>query len=432
MVKSMFAAISGLKSHQSKMDVIGNNIANVNTWGYKTRSANFADAMYQNTINGGGGNVTQGGLGGMNTSQLGFGVNVSSISTSFETGSWNPTGDGWNCMINGPSFFIVGPMTGGGINGDNITSSGLSLSRVGLFGLDNNGYVVDDQGNYVYGFSLVDGTGIPEKPAQKDTVSATGLQVTVDDAGDGTYNVTIAGIMVNTASESLEDQIQAWIAGAPKDAKYADYTDYNIGLNNFSDGQPPTVSLTFTAKNGGAVGAGGTGPANSIRTFLTTTAGLDTANIETVTEGSNRQTWPAAEYQEELSPLRLPTDPDTGQRVKLESYTISTDGTLVGVSQDGRVWTVGQIAVASVENPNGLVQGQGYLYGFGNNVGDITINHAGTEAVGTILSGYLEMSNVDLATEMANMITTQRGYQANSKIITVTDEMLEQLVNMKR
>lgn len=430
MVKSMFAAISGLKSHQSKMDVIGNNIANVNTWGYKTRSANFADAMYQNTINGGGGNVTQGGLGGMNTSQLGFGVNVSSISTSFETGSWNPTGDGWNCMINGPSFFIVGPMTSGGINGDNITSSGLSLSRVGLFGLDNNGYVVDDQGNYVYGFSLVDGTGIPEKPAQKDTVSAKGLQVTVADAGDGTYNVTIAGITINTSSESLEEQIQAWIAGAPKEAGYADYTDYNIGLNNFSDGQPPTVSLTFTAKNGGAVGAGGTGPANSIRNFLTN-AGLDPANIETVTEGSNRETWPAAEYQEELSPLRLPVDPDTGQRVKLESYTISTDGTLVGVSQDGRVWTIGQIAVASVENPNGLVQGQGYLYGFGNNVGDITINHAGTEAVGTILSGYLEMSNVDLAEEMSKTIESSRAYAYALKMVQTSDEV-EQTINNLR
>ncbi len=430
MVKSMFAAISGLKSHQSKMDVIGNNIANVNTWGYKTRSANFADAMYQNTINGSGGNITQGGLGGMNTSQLGFGVNVSSISTSFETGSWNPTGDGWNCMINGPSFFIVGPMTSGGINDNNITTSGLSLSRVGLFGLDNNGYVVDDQGNYVYGFALEDGTGIPEKAAQKLTVSAN-FDVTVANNGNGTYTVTIANIGITTSSNTLEGQIQDWIAQAPKQPNFAAYEgDYNISLNNYAEtgGGNGTVNLTFTAKNGGVVG-GATGPDQNISTFIAANGG---SNIETLSDGADRQPGTTAVYQEELSPLRLPTDPDTGQRVKLESYTISTDGTLVGVAEDGRVWTVGKIAVASVENPNGLVQGQGYLYDFGNNVGDVTINQAGSDAVGKILSGYLEMSNVDLATEMANMITTQRGYQANSKIITVTDEMLEQLVNMKR
>lgn len=424
MVKSMFAAISGLKSHQSKMDVIGNNIANVNTWGYKTRSANFADAMYQNTINGSGGNITQGGLGGMNTSQLGFGVNVSSISTSFETGSWNPTGDGWNCMINGPSFFIVGPMTSGGINDNNITTSGLSLSRVGLFGLDNNGYVVDDQGNYVYGFALEDGTGIPEKTAQKHTVSGKGIQVTWNEGHD----IQIAGVTVNTTAATLADAIQAWIAGAADQQAGAGLEDYNISLDTYYDNDAGniTVDLTFTAKNAGAVGDGG--PASDIDAILA--APLDGWTVEVT--GSNRQAYPAAVYQEELSPLRLPTDPDTGQRVKLESYTISTDGTLVGVAEDGRVWTVGKIAVASVENPNGLVQGQGYLYDFGNNVGSITISQAGSDAVGKILSGYLEMSNVDLATEMANMITTQRGYQANSKIITVTDEMLEQLVNMKR
>ncbi len=324
---------------------------------------------------------------------------------------------------------MVGPMTSGGINDNNITTSGLSLSRVGLFGLDNNGYVVDDQGNF-YGFALEDGTGIPEKAAQKLTVSAN-FDVTVANNGNGTYTVTIANIGITTSSNTLEGQIQDWIAQAPKQPNFAAYEgDYNISLNNYAEtgGGNGTVNLTFTAKNGGVVG-GATGPDQNISTFIAANGG---SNIETLSDGADRQPGTTAVYQEELSPLRLPTDPDTGQRVKLESYTISTDGTLVGVAEDGRVWTVGKIAVASVENPNGLVQGQGYLYDFGNNVGDVTINQAGSDAVGKILSGYLEMSNVDLATEMANMITTQRGYQANSKIITVTDEMLEQLVNMKR
>ena len=305
MVKSMYAAIAGLKTHQSKMDVISNNIANVNTWGYKTRSANFADAMYQNSIQGGGGNNTNGNSGGMNTSQIGFGVNMASISTDYTTGSWSPTGNGLHCMINGPAFFIVGAFHDQAIATDELKNSGVYLSRVGIFSVDDNGYLVDDQGNYIYGFRCDDTTAI-------DPTFATDLQPIriPDDGGD------------------IDD--------------------------------------------------------------------ADTA------------------------------------RMVIQSYTIGTDGTVVGINREGTPYTLGKIAVATVENVNGLEQDQGYLYGFGGNCGDVTAMEAGSDAVGKILSGYLEMANVDLATEIASMITTQRGYQANSKIITVTDEMLEQLVNMKR
>jgi len=116
----------------------------------------------------------------------------------------------------------------------------------------------------------------------------------------------------------------------------------------------------------------------------------------------------------------------------MQSYTIGTDGTIVGIDETGIPHTLGKIAVANVQNPNGLEQEQGYLYTIGANAGTVNAMEAGSDAVGKILSGYLEMANVDLANEIASMITTQRGYQANSKIITVTDEMLEQLVNMKR
>ena len=114
------------------------------------------------------------------------------------------------------------------------------------------------------------------------------------------------------------------------------------------------------------------------------------------------------------------------------SYTIGTDGTIVGITKDSKPYTLGKIAVANVQNPNGLEQDQGYLYTVGPNAGTVEHEEAGSDAVGKILSGYLEMANVDLANEIATMITTQRGYQANTKMITVTDEMLAELVNMKR
>ena len=159
----MIAGVAGLKAHQSKMDVIGNNIANVNTWGFKGYAYNFKDSMYTNTFNSSGGDVTAGAYGGRNASQVGYGSQVSSISNVFETGAPAPSSRPMDCMIDGTGFFLVGPMVNGSFT--DIKSSGLSLSRVGIFSVDENGYLVDDQRSYVYGYALVDGTGIPETPA---------------------------------------------------------------------------------------------------------------------------------------------------------------------------------------------------------------------------------------------------------------------------
>ena len=299
----MNAAIAGLKSHQTKMDVLSNNIANVNTWGFKSRTTNFQDALYSNSISGSAGKMENGKLGGINTSQIGYGNTVSSISTNFSTGSRQYTGNPLDCMIDGTAFFIVGPFRGQNGNATavevgKIGESGLFLSRVGIFQPDSNGYLVDNTGNYVYGFA-------------------------VDDTG-------------------------------------------------------------------------------------------------------------AIKKNDELVPIRIPDDPNAaGTRLSIQTWTIGTDGTVVGVDDKNVPHTIAKIAVASVENPSGLEQNNGYLYKIGANAGTVKGMET-TSATGTIQSNFLEMSNVDLASDIATMITTQRGYQANTKIITVTDEMLEQLVNMKR
>ena len=301
MVKSMNAAIAGLKSHQTKMDVLSNNIANVNTWGFKSRTTNFQDALYSNSISGSAGKMENGKLGGINTSQIGYGNTVSSISTNYSTGSGQYTGNPLDCMIDGTAFFVVGPYrdtTNAAIKNEEIGKNGLFLSRVGIFQPDSNGYLVDNTGNYVYGFA-------------------------VDDTG-------------------------------------------------------------------------------------------------------------AIKKNDELVPIRIPDDPNAaGTRLSIQTWTIGTDGTVVGVDDKNVPHTIGKIAVASVENPSGLEQSNGYLYSIGANAGNVLAMQT-TSATGTIKSNFLEMSNVDLASDIATMITTQRGYQANTKIITVTDEMLEQLVNMKR
>lgn len=300
MVKSMYAAVAGLRTHQSRMDVISNNIANVNTWGYKSRSANFEDAMYQNVINSTGGN-TNGGRGGVNSSQLGYGVNMGSISTNFTTGSRGYTGQPMDCMINGPAFFIVGGYNKDGIDPTQVAKSGLSLSRVGMLGWDNTGHLVDNAGNYVYGY-----------------------QATTDADGNVTYGTEL-------------------------------------------------VPLSF-----------------------------------------------------EKQPATIPP-----VLLDIKQTSIKADGTIVGIDQDNKPITLGKLAVATVGNPGGLEQGSGYLYQVGENAGAINVSGP-TKTTGEVISNYLEMSNVDLAMDISTMITTQRGYQANSKIITVTDQMLEELVNMKR
>ncbi len=321
----MFAAISGLSSHQSKMDVISNNIANVNTWGYKSRTANFQDAMYQNVVQSTNGDTQEGGLGGVNSSQLGYGVNVGSISTNFGSGSRSFTGYGLNCMIDGTGFFIVGAMSANPIGSDELAESQLKLSRVGLFTVDGNGYFLDDTGNYVYGFAPTTATD-PETTYKTNELVPIQIPINPDADGDGIDDST-----VDTNGDGVVDENDA--------------------------------STT---------------------------------------------------------------------RYEVQTVRIANDGTVVGITTDAKEIMIGKIAIASVENPNGLVQKSGYLYEIGDNAGQVNAIETVGSTTGNILSGYLEMSNVDLATEIANMITTQRGYQANSKIITVTDEMLEQLVNMKR
>ena len=295
MVGSMFAAISGLKSHQTKMDVIGNNIANVNTWGYKAQSANFMDAAYRTTIAGSAGTATSG---GMNSSQIGYGANVGSITVNYTTGNRNPTGWGGDCMIDGPGFFIVSTSPITIPQGTALTSNdGVMLSRVGILKFDSEGNLVDDQASFLLGYA-VDANG------------------------------AITG---------------------------------DLGLIKGKAGQ------TYSA-------------------VTVQTDGTVTAVVEKDTTGTNNP---------------------------------------------GDVVTLGRLGVASVNNPSGLDKTQGYYYKIGPNAGDISHGESNA-ATGKILSGYLEMSNTDLSTEMANMITTQRGFQANTKIITVTDQMLEELVNMKR
>lgn len=420
MVRSMISGVSGLRTHQSKLDVIGNNIANVNTWGFKSSSMNFTDAMYTNSIAGGAGNTLAGGQGGKNASQVGYGVTTGSIQGSFAQGAMAPSGNNLDCMIDGTGFFLVGNMVNGSFT--NVVDSGLSLSRIGIFRVDSNGYLVDDQANYVYGYALEDGTGIPEKPAVSAEYNITDIPVTVDDVAVPP-TITIGGEKQELTSKgAFKDKVQEWIADVTK--KGGKYENYNISLVDFNE-NAKTVNLRIVAKKGGD------NTANDTAIIDKNTWGGN-AVVDIVTRGSNREPGVPAVYSDELSAIKIPIDPDTGLQYDIQSYKINEDGTIMGVDNQSRSIAIGQLALVTVENPNGLEKTDGYYYSFGPNTGTVTALKPNGGPAGSIIGGALEMANVDLANEFSQMITTQRGYQANSKIITVTDQMLEELVNMKR
>lgn len=436
MVRSMVAAVAGLRTHQSKMDVIGNNIANVNTWGYKSYSFNFQDSMYANSINGSGGSTEAGAAGGRNASQVGYGSTLSSITNEFGTGAPSPSSNPLDCMIDGTGFFLVGNMINGTFT--NIESSGLYLSRVGIFRVDNNGYLVDDQRSYVYGYSVVEGTGTPEVPATQAKYAFEGVSMTITDEANGTTRVRIGNVDVTTTLYSKKDFLndpeaykavmKDWVKKAQTEPDFQDYrvSFDGVGTTLSADtANDATVKISLTAKTPGAAGNA------ALEGFTGFNPSANLTRKQTVA-GADWVPAVAAEYADNLSTISIPIDPDTGVQYEIQSYKINEDGTIIGVDKENRTIAIGQLALVTVENPNGLEKTDGYYYTPGGNAGDVAAMKPNGGPSGKILGGYLEMANVDLANEFSNMITCQRGFQANSKIITVTDEMLSELVNMKR
>lgn len=549
MVKSMFAGVAGLRTHQAKMDIIGNNIANVNTWGYKAASMSFKDTMYQNTSSGSAGNTDAGGYGGTNANQIGYGVTTGSVSYDFTTGGMSPSSRALDCMIDGSGFFVVGPMISGGsvdLSSDNaLKASGLSLSRVGQFKVDNDGYLVDDGGNYIYGFAnepdgndyttgkFATGTLKPLRiptngdlnsmnsgkstsqvaaaqaaleKAQADLNTKTGLlgQLRADYIGKtAAYNTAYGASAVNEYADptdnvvygkidelsetlkaqkvTMDEAYKAWQsegtdanAIAYYTAKLAyDETNYKLTAalsfvnktDPLSDGTTrksaldalDTAFATYKSALNTAISGSDVSTMNdtqkdklkAVTDAMNKLAGIDPGSlkgqmdaayqakeagekaVDTATTVVNNATANLKAAQDSATAVATEaSDKGTDETAKLTNFKIQGDGTLVGTAGDVTI-IIGKVALAGVQNTDGLEKSSGYYYSIGPNAGNVSVFEAGgTE--GTIRGNYLEMATVDLSTEMTNMITTQRGFQANSKIITVTDQMLEELVNMKR
>lgn len=280
MLRSMYAGVSGLRSHQTMMDTVGHNIANVNTTGFKTSRTTFAESMVQ-TMRGATGAVEPGGgdgQGGVNPYQLGLGARVAGTDQTMNQGALQDTGRGTDLAINGEGFFVVEDGEGGE----------RSFTRHGAFSIDEEGSLVDSAGRLVL--------------------------------------------------DENEDPVNIYEDAAGTDIDPAD----------------------------------------------------------------------------------------------LRSFSIGDDGTITGVDSAGDAVDLGQIALATFANPEGLERVGGSQYVPTENSGEAVLGVPGDGVGGSLQAGALEGSNVDLAQEFTNLIIAQRGFQANSRSITTSDEMLQELVQMKR
>ena len=390
MLRSLFSGISGLRSHQTMLDVTGNNIANVNTTGFKASQIQFKDTLSQVLTNAGG---AQEGIGGTNPAQVGLGVQVAGVTTNFQQGASQVTNRSTDMMISGDGFFVVSK------NGQNF------YTRSGAFDFDANGNLVTGEGALVQGWAAgADGTINVNGP-----LSPLKLPTTTLTPASATTSATFSGNLPSDAavgSEPLTRDMEVYDALGNARTISLTFTKTAAGWNMTSGAT--TAAVTFDATTGAMTTPAGPMTIDGVQVDLTGVTGF--AKLSTVQADK----------------------PDGQQAGTLQSFTINADGTIMGSFSNGLKSPVGRIALGTFANPVGLEKAGGSLYTTTVNSGDAQIGTAGTGGRGGLVGGALEMSNVDLSSEFTNLIIAQRGFQANSRVITTSDELLQELVNLKR
>ncbi|MFE7843688.1 flagellar hook protein FlgE [Microbacterium sp. NPDC057407] len=388
MLRSLYSGISGLRSHQTMLDVTGNNIANVNTAGFKGSSVVFQDSLSQLVGNAG---IPDDQVGGRNPAQVGLGVQVAGIRTNFAQGSAQATGRGGDLMISGDGFFAV-------------RSGGETLyTRAGAFSFDATGKMVTPDGSVVQGWAAVDGV-VNTGQTPGDIV----LPLDVVSPAKATTSATVTGNLPSTA--------------ATGSTLVRDVTVYD------AQGEASTLSLTFTKT---ATGWDVTEPVSGAYGSLAFTDGKQAAPGLSLTAGGISVDLGAVTGYADMSTVAV-TKQDGAAAGSLKSYSITGDGSIVGTFSNGRTQTLGKIAMATFANPEGLEKAGGTAYRTSVNSGPAQIGEPGDAGFGNLVSGALEMSNVDLSQEFTNLIVAQRGFQANARIITTSDEVLQELTQLKR
>lgn len=492
MMRSMYSAVSGLKSHQTKMDVTGNNVSNVNTVAFKSSAVTFNDIMYQTIASASGANAETG-TGGINAKQIGLGVAVGATQVSITTaGAAQTTGNPFDVRItdaNSTNFFIV-----------NNGSENL-FTRAGSFYVDGSGNLcMTSTGYKVMGWQAVEDPTTGERSIKKDTVSPLTVMQTknLTSAPEATTKAYVGGILDKESADLNSDNGLAITLNLYDQLGYQYTAKFKITPNTTTTG---TGADAVTTTNPGKfnieladvfgpedadgkvtsliVGADDAakktlresifapsiitfdttdGTFNNIATVAASTtaltdgiAKLDLTKLNTGADAATKAKGPLQIIDIDFSQIKNANNgknstvsmqpgtssmDTTGKGKKLGALTglsIDTSGQIWGSYDNGNTVLLCQMAVAQFANASGLEK-------VGENCYTTTLNSGDFDGIGVAItadgskmsSGQLEMSNVDLSAEFTDMITTQRGFQANSRIITVSDTLLEELVNLKR
>ncbi|MGY1680241.1 flagellar hook protein FlgE [Geodermatophilus sp. SYSU D01176] len=408
MLRSMNSAIAGLRAHQTKLDVTGNNIANVNTVGYKSSTTVFEDTLSQVMRNG---SAPTAQAGGTNPAQVGLGVKVAGITTNFEQGAAQNTGRSTDFMISGDGFFV--------------TRAGNEqlYTRAGSFNYDAAGNLVTPDGALLQGWMADDGV--------VDTNRAIGtLTVPFGDVMQPTETDTgaVVGNLSSAAAATTGVQTQMTMYDALGTAHQISLSFTKTGDNTWSVVARDENDATLASTAGPLV-------------FDPVTGQLPAAarSFQITPDASMAASWPG-QITIDLADLRqfggpsglTPARVDGNAMGSLQSISLSGDGTVMGVYSNSLREPIGKLALATFANPGGLAKAGNSSFRVGDNSGQPAIGEPGGGGRGTLIAGALEMSNVDLAEEFTGLIVAQRGFQANSRVISSSDEVLQDLVNLKR
>lgn len=411
MMRSMFSGVSGLRIHQTMMDIIGNNIANINTVGYKTSNLTF-QSMLSQTLKGA--STPTNNTGGSNPIQVGLGAQMGSVDSNFAQGNLQSTGKVTDMAIQGDGFFILK------------SNDGVFYTRAGNFTFDASGNLVNPADGMIVQGWIADNSG------NINTSNSVGnIKVPVDQIIEPTattaitYNGNLPADAVTgdsyvTSIDVIDSQgnIHTLTVGFTKAAAPANTWNWAV-----SGPSGATGSGTITFDTNGILNATTGGPITyspSGAAAMSITPNFGTiGSINGLTQFSSSLTMAA-------------TSQNGNSSGTLQSLSIGSKGEITGIFSNGQNRTLAQIALALFKNSSGLLKTGNSLYSESNNSGVAVVGESDSGGRGQIIAGTLEMSNVDLAKEFANMIIAQRGFQANSKIISASDEMLMDLVRLKQ
>jgi len=453
-----------MQNHQTKMDVVGNNIANVNTNGFKKGRADFQDMISQQ-LSGAAAPTTE--VGGVNPKEVGLGVQTAAIHTIFTQGNLQSTGVSTDVAIQGNGFFVLQ-------NGEKTY-----FTRNGAFSLDKDGTLVNPANGYrVQGWMARELNG---EMVVQTAASPTDLTIPVGskDPAKATLNVNYACNLNKNTPEipeegatpadiakgtwATEQKIydsfgnehilsiaftrvvgdpNSWRATVQIDPENAEYTQTRVGLQT-TDGQTNEFIVNFdnmgtlrSVTDSAAVGSNENGEIILQASFAVPDANPDedgnpyrqTFNINLGEIGSMRNTVTQSASQSSTKAFSQ----DGYTLGYLDNFKIDSSGIITGVYSNGTNRTIGKIALASFTNQGGLEKAGDNTYVESNNSGQANIGESGIAGKGSLLAGALEMSNVDLTDQFSEMIVTQRGFQSNASTIRTADTLLETVISLKR